>query len=220
MKIRNHATFIFTRFNFFFLLFLLAAHIKSAAQPERGDKELMVSYGFYSGTEMIGMNNAYGAYSEAGYVQTAHSGNLFITYRNFITDNFAVGFTAGTQFLAYQYVNNGSNYSYENFSTKAYITTLALECKRIWMAHIYIKNFQFYGFMGLGVRLLSEKQSPVQPRHTISPVHFNSQWSPLCVRYGDKFGGLAEFGFGYKGLLNLGLYYKFIPADRPINIEL
>jgi len=37
----------------------------------------------------------------------------------------------------------------------------------------------------------------------------NAQFSPLCIRFGKKYGGYLEGGYGYKGVVNTGVYYSF-----------
>lgn len=42
-----------------------------------------------------------------------------------------------------------------------------------------------------------------------SSGHYNLQVSPCCFRFGGLVAALVELGFGYKGLLNLGLSCRF-----------
>ena len=39
-------------------------------------------------------------------------------------------------------------------------------------------------------------------------LHFSYHITAIKFRYGDMLGGFAELGFGYRGLVNLGLSIK------------
>ena len=79
----------------------------------------------------------------------------------------------------------------------------------------YYKNniCQLYGNVGVGTTLLhvpegSRTYYKIDYKQT--SFFFNVHVSPFGVRVGSKtVGGFAEIGYGYKGLLNLGLYVKF-----------
>ena len=44
-------------------------------------------------------------------------------------------------------------------------------------------------------------------QETISGVAM--QFTPIGIRYGKSFGGFAEIGAGYKGVINFGVNVKF-----------
>ncbi len=198
---------------------LALASLPTYAQPEIGDNELIISAGILSGTEMIGMKKAHGIYDEAGYNQISHSPNLFFTWRHFIRYKLAIGITAGTQQMSYQYINSGTAHDYQNYTTDARVSTLAIEIKKVYTANVELKNLEFYLFAGLGARYFQETQTPTQPNPTLPLINFNSQWSPICIKYGNKINAFVEFGFGYKGLINTGLSFKF-NREKTIVIDL
>jgi hypothetical protein len=195
------------------LLAGLCTNTKAEAQTYTGDFEATLSYGMYSGTEVFSMKYAYGLYDEGGYrygeyTQTAHTGNLFGSFKVHLTNRTAVGLTLGVQSLSYSYINNGPSYYFNNFATKATITTLAIEIKRIY-SNANHKYFQFYGLGCIGARYMYENQTPGQEYNMLPRFFINSQISPLCVRYGGNLGGFLELGFGCKGIINGGISYKY-----------
>ncbi len=191
------------------------------AQSLKGDKEIAISYGLISGTEYILPAFGHGVYEDGSYTQTAHTGNIFATYRWYTSDNFSVGITAGYQSLAYTYTNSGSKFMFPSYTTKASVVTVAFEIKREYFhesddesENESGKYFQLYSFMGLGLRYFSEVQTPHTNDPSTSPLFLNAQLSPICFRVGNGFGVFAEFGFGYKGLANFGCSYKLRPKYR------
>lgn len=51
-------------------------------------------------------------------------------------------------------------------------------------------------------------QRPQIEAPSIRPISFAYHLTALKVRYGDMIGGFAELGFGYRGLVNIGLSIK------------
>ncbi len=203
-------------------LFLSATNL--SAQSLKGDKEIVVSYGFLSGTEYILPVTGHGVYNDGAYTQTAHSGNYFATYRWYVSDNLSLGITGGYQTMAYNYTNTGTQFNFPSYTTKASVITTAFEIKKQYFhqsddqsENESGKYFQFYGFGGLGLRYFNEVQTPKTSSNSTEPIFMNAQFSPLCFRVGNGFGVFAEFGFGYKGLANFGCSYKIRPSYRKFN---
>ncbi len=198
------------------LMILVGAVITSpsaSAQTYTGDYEVALSYGMYSGTEVFSMKYAYGLYDNGGYrfgqyTQTGHTGCVFGSLKYYISNRTAVGLTLGIQQMSYSYINDGPIFYYHDFTTKATITTLAIEIKRIYSA-VNHKRYQLYGLGCLGARYMYENQTPGQEYNMLPRFFINSQLSPLCVRFGGNLGGFVELGFGCKGIINGGLSYQF-----------
>ena len=62
--------------------------------------------------------------------------------------------------------------------------------------------FQLYGNVGMGTTI-------VQSSDGINKLYFNMHVSPFGVRVGKMVAGFTEVGFGYKGIINMGLSVKF-----------
>ena len=85
------------------------------------------------------------------------------------------------------------------------MNTVALELKGIYINNKY---FQLYGLLGLGARwltLTTETPSGLGYHSVVG----NIQITPVGLRVGNALGAFAEFGFGYKGLMNTGVTYRF-----------
>lgn len=68
----------------------------------------------------------------------------------------------------------------------------------------YLKahKFEFYGDLGLGATLCSEiDRDDMQ-------VFPNFGIYPIGLKFGNKFGGFVELGYGYKGLMNFGVFLR------------
>ena len=84
--------------------------------------------------------------------------------------------------------------------------TLAAETS---FAYFKKERMSFYALLGAGATLGNVKQTRFstgkesQSNGTI----FNFQITPVGFRYGKQWGGFAEMGFGYRGLLNFGAFY-------------
>ena len=92
-------------------------------------------------------------------------------------------------------------------SLNRYLYTLAIETDFIIIKK---ENFQFYTIIGGGYSLGQDKYSSDAGEKKSGFIGFPVfQLSPLGLRFGNKLAFVAEFGFGYKGIVNLGLSYKF-----------
>lgn len=63
---------------------------------------------------------------------------------------------------------------------------------------------QLYGNLGVGVLSLSGHSTVTTDRHDYSATTVAFQVNPIGVRFGQRFGGFAELGFGLKGILTAG----------------
>ena len=72
------------------------------------------------------------------------------------------------------------------------------------------RNFRLYGLLGAGITNMNSKYSAdaTAGNDTDGTTFFNFHVSPIGVTFGNQFGGTAEFGFGYRGIVSLGVYYR------------
>lgn len=72
-------------------------------------------------------------------------------------------------------------------------------------------KFSMYGSWSLGVIVLMSEQSGAEITergvNTAAVVMGNAY--PLCFSYGGDTGGFLEAGWGFKGIVNLGVYHNF-----------
>lgn len=71
------------------------------------------------------------------------------------------------------------------------------------------KNVQVYSGADIGFFLNREIFKSENTYEKRNDIFFSFQLNAAGVRFGNKFGGYIEFGYGSKGILNLGLSYKF-----------
>lgn len=76
----------------------------------------------------------------------------------------------------------------------------------------YINNpkFKLYSLIGVGGTLLHQKYKGDQlyADKENSNIFFNFQITPVGLKYGNRFGGFLELGFGYKGIVTAGLFFR------------
>ena len=83
---------------------------------------------------------------------------------------------------------------------------LAFEAK---FTYIDKSLLSLYSIVGLGGVFVNEKdlgKPYVEPRTFARP---SGQLTPFGIRYGKDMGAYAEIGWGYKGILNVGISAKF-----------
>lgn len=72
-------------------------------------------------------------------------------------------------------------------------------------------RLRLYGLMGAGATFASATQNNFETdTHSRSNgTFFNFQVTPIGVSYGKQWGGFAELGIGYRGILSFGAYYRW-----------
>ena len=142
---------------------------------------------------------------EDSAAKTATPG-MFLTYRHYVTNGFALGFTAGFQDIyGSGMYDNGSGQPMP-FTYAQLNTTFAAEMTWLYASR---RDFMAYGSFGAGItHWLENGQDQDNTKYTEEGDKFGFQFSPLCFRIGRSVGAFAEFGVGYKGLFNGGLSYQ------------
>ena len=80
-------------------------------------------------------------------------------------------------------------------------------------SYINKEKIKLYALVGLGATINStERQtdSETSVEDDTNDTFFNFQITSIGFRYGKKWGGFAEAGFGYRGIISFGAFYKFI----------
>jgi len=164
--------------------------------------QIEVSYGFYTTSHFLGkvfttMKKSIGSGRETNDTSSYYDlwkskGNLNISYKYRPLKKLYVGLSFICDFdNAVKTNKNGTNFGISNFN----LYTIALEIKYLYLNN---KIIQLYGFLGAGYSLTFNKEFN-------DLKFFNGQLTPLGIRIGNKIGGFAEIGFGYKGVANIGL---------------
>ncbi|MCF2495408.1 hypothetical protein [Dyadobacter chenhuakuii] len=129
----------------------------------------------------------------------SNSFNLSLRYqrRQWISIGLALGFTTKTTYRT-DYSESKSFYKHSNFMS-------TFEAKYIYLDHPFV---QLYGVTGFGILLVKTKDQRF-PHDTKMYGWPTTQLTPIAIRIGKKFGGFAEMGYGYKGIVNFGVSARF-----------
>lgn len=168
--------------------------------------DISISYGLFQPDQFQSVESDMldERYPTKRYVRDEYSstGSLFLTYRHmFRNEMFLWGITAGLGSSTSKIYNVGQ---YEGELRRQFYT-VALEWEYRYVNQGMV---QVYSGIGLGYTIGSEELTP--PPETGQAVgdgdisSFAYQINAVGVRFGKKFGGYAEFGYGYKGIVNVG----------------
>ena len=142
----------------------------------------------------------------------------FVGYRYNFTKRFSLGglfaYDSNSVKVAKDIDNNGNldeNELLNKQIVKRHYITFAVEPKLNYVAK---PAFQLYGYLGLGVTIINfgsvgKFANGEQPEMDGRLPHFNAHFTPVGARFGKEFGGFVEIGYGYKGILNAGVSYRF-----------
>jgi hypothetical protein len=195
---------------------LLSLPFHSKAQTTKGEHDISISYGLVSGRQIAdGLTQGEDG---GGNYESSHSGNVFINYRYFFTNRFALGVTGGFQNISgnmepEQSIGGIVNaYSLTNLTFAAELTTVFLNSP-------YLQLYVLFGLGGSDAYL----NNSTYPLNTVYQTgysepatgpRFNFQLDPIALRVGGKLSFFMELGIGYKGIVNTGLTFAM---GRPIN---
>lgn len=72
------------------------------------------------------------------------------------------------------------------------------------------EKIRLYALVGAGLTyaVISETDHELRETFDSSDGIFNFHVSPIGIQIGQKWGGFAEAGFGYRGLLSAGVFYN------------
>lgn len=126
--------------------------------------------------------------------------SVFGSYKYFVSEKIAVGGTIG-------YNSRAKPFNYENWDRRYYgikLMTLAGEGSFYYLKN---RNFDLYALGGMGCFIVTSGN--YNNRYSnYDNFGLTVQLTPIGVRFGRKFGGFAELGYGYKGLVNMGVSVK------------
>lgn len=145
-------------------------------------------------------SNSYSDYDIEREDNNAFSGVWSVGYRYYVTPRFNVGGDIS-------YMRNKTDYTL----TKGTDVRQGERQNNFYMVmptaeYLYMNRpkVQLYGNLGVGVLSLSGHSTVTTDRHDYSATTVAFQVNPIGVRFGQRFGGFAELGFGLKGILTAG----------------
>ena len=136
--------------------------------------------------------------------------NYFASVRYYTSPLFSIGLTTGFQQLwgssNGDYYGNKVQYRYND-----YFYTLVPEAIFLYT---HRKKVQTYFLFGLGISYNDREYDlydggNLPDNHLVSGFGPRTQITPFGIKVGDILSGVFEVGFGYKGIINAGLSYKF-----------
>ena len=151
---------------------------------QKGKVEIGVAYGYLS---------SFTLYQGAPFDVTTGTPN--VNFRYYLSDNVTIGLGIG----------------FENNSAYGSMTTFSPECTFKYLdTKDNIVRVRLYGAAAMGFTLFDD-WSNSGPNNTDNTggKFWGFQLSPLGVRVGRKISGFAEIGYGYKGIVNAGISYRF-----------
>jgi hypothetical protein len=168
--------------------------------------DISVSYGLFQPDQFQSAESSMlnDRYPTKRYVRDEYAsmGAIFLTYRHmFRNELFLWGITAGYSSSNSKIYNVGQFEG--DLNRQFYTVALEFEYRYVNQGPI-----QVYSGVGLGFTYGTEELTPPsetgQQSATGDVSNVAYQINAVGIRLGKKFGGYAEFGYGYKGIVNLG----------------
>lgn len=188
-----------------FILVAVLSVLSLRAQEERRH-EVSLGVGIFSSTELV---DIFGDIIVTGITNGTYGSD----------DRYSGALSLGYKYRATSWIGLGGTFIYENARANAFIHdvkngkfrdnyfTLAAEADFIYLR---MNRLSLYGLVGAGATLMSQRYIPdTGEESTNNNVFFNFQFTPIGLKYGNRFGGFVEAGFGYKGVLSIGAFARF-----------
>jgi hypothetical protein len=189
---------------FLSIVFLSATAVRAQSYMRSYDHhDIQISYGMFTPDQFLKVNSSMldEQFPEKRYVRDNYSGTgaLFLTYRHIgKNENWLWGVTVGASANTSKIYNVGL----EGGDLKRSFITAAVEGEYRYRNQGVV---QLYSGLGLGFTYGTETLTT--PEHISTTGNISNiayQVNVIGVRLGTKFAGFAEFGFGYKGIVNIG----------------
>jgi hypothetical protein len=178
----------------------------SAVNAQSKKSEIDLGIGVWSTNQMVGTMSdmIISGLTNVKMEDGSYIGVLHLGYKYSLSDRFALGpvfaYDRGTSDAM---VNNAKA---GKFTSNYY--TLALEAD---YKYINRDKFKFYSLLGFGGSMLDQKykEDGTNKEEGQNQTFFNFQVTPVGLKFGGSFGIFTELGFGYKGIVNVGLFCRF-----------
>ena len=188
------------------ILFMLCSITVMAQCPNSiRQVDIAASYGSISGDQVsIGVRTD-------NRTITSVSGATFLSVRYFLYAYLSLGFTGGVMSEKGQYADSYNRSVIKSTFTQQ-ATTIAPE---IYYVYLYRKYFEAYTLLGAGASFITTttttNATPYAPASTVTEAKdgLKMQYTPIGIRVGGHLSGFVELGFGYKGIVNTGISFRF-----------
>lgn len=168
--------------------------------------EISAGYGLISTNDVLGVMISSVLTISGGYTEDngRMTGSFMAAYKYRFNRVASLGATYAYGAQSADVYSEGSRWG----SMHAGFHTLAIECDFRYLTR---KIVTLYSTLGVGATLYNYSLASLDGEKEIaSLIHPNYQLSLIGVKLGTyRAGGLIEFGFGYKGVINIGAYVRF-----------
>lgn len=189
----------------FIVVAAMMATISVNAQSDEPQNEIGVFYGFGSASNIVSEFGSAFTYSTGD--QTGYWGPIGVEYYHRLSKVVAVGGV-----VEYAGCKWDKPYKIDGSLNSSYISVMP-SVKFNWLRK---EHFGLYSSLSAGVmfsslsasdNLKNDPDITEDPDENVTSFMFNL--NPIGAEFGGAFRGFAELGFGEKGLLCVGLRYKF-----------
>lgn len=185
-------------------LCILAPSLKSQERKH----EIKVGYGIISTCQILDLysdvfSSIFSTLTNDNFESSKYTGAIHAGYKYALTNRLHIGGT-----FVYDH-SSANDYDKKEKTGKYYrdYYTLAVEGD---IKYLNTKYVSLYGTIGVGGTLYKGTYKPVDGRKkSDNTILFNYQITPLGIKLGNRFGFLAELGFGYKGIFSAGTFARF-----------
>lgn len=170
-----------------------------AQAQDKGKGELSATVGIYPVEDIVTATFLV----ILGDLFDAHEGRdpsnpvFFLTYKYHVSERFAIGGTTGYNHDS----KSWDHYNYDGWRQRT--LTSAVEGTMYWAKR---PGFDFYSTAGAGLFFRERAYYETQKKTDAGPAMYIA---PVGMRFGKDFGCFMEMGYGYKGILNAGLNFRF-----------
>ncbi len=179
------------------------------AQEKNRHNEISAGYGIVTSDEALGVTSSILTtiitLANANRQNMHWTGTYFLGYKFRAGKLFPLGISVGYERMTSDLVDKDQTLIGKERGQ--YITIMAEGAIRYVNKHI----FQMYSGLAAGYTLASSDVTleSGEDSDTDHFNHFNFQVNVIGIRLGTTVGGFLELGFGYKGIVNLGLSCQF-----------
>lgn len=189
------------------ILFLCISHV---GLSQEHFNEVSVNYGMATTDDIsstfgtVFEDIVYEMFGDSMQYGNSSTGVFLFTYQHQFSKIISAGPVFGYELLETDVTKN--DVTIAKIKHNSY--TIAIEAR---VDYLNKEMFGMYLGLGFGATMISTSSSSdgTDVSDIESDSHFNFHITALGFRVGKQFGATAELGYGYRGLLNGGLYYRF-----------
>ena len=173
---------------------MMVAALTASAQNDELKNEIGVYYGFGSASNIV---SSFGtAFNWDSSDKTGFWGPVGVEYYYHVTPGVAVGAMASVA---------GCTWSKNSDFTSTFITVMP-SVKFNWLRKAH---FGMYSSLSAGVMFEKSSLKADGQKQTENNTKFMGHVTALGAEFGSKLCGFTELGFGERGVLTVGIRYKF-----------